>query len=86
MNTTGTNAWIGDSRPELPSDPSSMTVQEYDPFSVNQIFSVPQILHQHSPEEWELRRPEITRLYVDERLPLQHVITAMGFEYGFFGT
>jgi hypothetical protein len=63
-----------------------MPLPEHDLFSMDQIPSITQFISQRSTQEWESRRSEITRLYVDEKLPLQTVIDTMKAEHGFCGT
>jgi len=86
MNANVIAPLIGDFRQQFFTDTLPMPQPEHDPFSVDQIPSITQFICQHSPQEWESRRPEITRLYVYEKLPLQAVMNTMKAEYGFFGT
>jgi len=56
--------------PFPPDQAVSILPLSYDVFETEQILSMVQSLHQHSENERESRRSEITRLYVDEKLPL----------------
>jgi hypothetical protein len=80
------NADLGTSRQQSFPHAPLMPPPEPDSFSVAQNLSTRQSPCQHSSQEWESRRPEITRLYVDEKLPLQAVINTMKAEHRFFGT
>jgi hypothetical protein len=86
MDAAVRNASSGNFRQQTTADGLLMPSTGQEPFSTGQIISIPQFLHQHSADEWESLRPEITRLYVDEKLPLHTVISTMKVEHGFFGT